>query len=99
LEQIIANSDNVAIEQKEVHAHFESDEDFMLNAESVMRAWCQWILHFSSVCSDLQLPYDDGAIRCTAINAANVVDAILNRVLGVIEEWRIFCAVDEDDLN
>ena len=72
----------------------------MLNAESVMRAWCQWILRFSSVCSDLQLPYDDdGAIRCTAINAANVVDAILNRVLGVIEEWRICCAVDEDDLN
>ncbi|KAL7542995.1 hypothetical protein ACHAXR_012279, partial [Thalassiosira sp. AJA248-18] len=62
-----------------------------------MRAWCQWISRCSNTGSVNNLSsLDDGVIiRCSSINAAKIVDAILNRVLGVIGE-RTICEGEEE---
>lgn len=91
-EEIISSQQgtiNVDTDQK-VPPHFTTPEEFILNAESVMRAWCQWISQFSNTNGSVYVSKhdadDDGVLRCSAINAAKIVDAILNRILAVVVE-------------
>mmetsp|Transcript_16323 Transcript_16323/g.34510 ORF Transcript_16323/g.34510 Transcript_16323/m.34510 type:complete len:896 (-) Transcript_16323:21-2708(-) len=69
-------------------SYFSTKNDFVLNSESVMRAWCRWISRSSSINNGgiVQLSLDDDvhkALLCPAINVAKIVDAILNRVLVI----------------
>eukprot|EP00579_Thalassiosira_antarctica_P017121 CAMPEP_0201946168 /NCGR_PEP_ID=MMETSP0903-20130614/54282_1 /ASSEMBLY_ACC=CAM_ASM_000552 /TAXON_ID=420261 /ORGANISM="Thalassiosira antarctica, Strain CCMP982" /LENGTH=874 /DNA_ID=CAMNT_0048489261 /DNA_START=64 /DNA_END=2686 /DNA_ORIENTATION=- len=84
--------------QQKLTSHFSSDREFILNAESVMRAWCRWISRCSNGGGSVNLSLDDDAIRCTVINAAKVVDAILNRVI-VIDERRACEGGEEDTMG
>eukprot|EP00578_Thalassiosira_sp_NH16_P014404 CAMPEP_0181114562 /NCGR_PEP_ID=MMETSP1071-20121207/20961_1 /TAXON_ID=35127 /ORGANISM="Thalassiosira sp., Strain NH16" /LENGTH=999 /DNA_ID=CAMNT_0023198703 /DNA_START=126 /DNA_END=3126 /DNA_ORIENTATION=- len=84
-----------------------TDEEYILHAESVMRAYGQWIARHgksssSSSSSSPRLNDDDAfdndddncgdddsycgtTLRCSAINAAKIVDMILTRSLEVID--------------
>ena len=76
--------------QTDGHYFDTQSEEFKLNSESTARAWCQWITRFSkgrnrngSRCDNAdQLTY--GTIKCSAVNAAKIVDVIIHQVLDTI---------------
>eukprot|EP00571_Detonula_confervacea_P016795 CAMPEP_0172297232 /NCGR_PEP_ID=MMETSP1058-20130122/335_1 /TAXON_ID=83371 /ORGANISM="Detonula confervacea, Strain CCMP 353" /LENGTH=912 /DNA_ID=CAMNT_0013006357 /DNA_START=96 /DNA_END=2834 /DNA_ORIENTATION=+ len=71
--------------------HFATDVEYILQADSVMRAWCQWIVRCSNGGFSRSSSVDgsgEGVIRCSAMNAARIIDAILYPALRVMDERR-----------
>ena len=87
------------IEKQEIptkdHKHFAStDEEYILHAESVMRAWSQWIARCStgssrkSTLDDVESINGEKVFLCSTTNASTIVNTILNKALVVIDRRR-----------